>query len=137
MAVYSHRINTGLSGYTSVLKMGDVGKLGSLHRNYPNYVCVIVERTGRADDLPPLDKVKYLVPKNFTVGQFMFMMRKRMTLPPEKALFFFVNNMLPTSSSTLAELYGVHGRDGFLKIMYTGENTFGFSVAFSVAYGHI
>jgi GABA(A) receptor-associated protein len=49
-----------------------------------------------------------------------------MTLPPEKALFVFVNNTLPTSSTFLSELYTNHkSQDGALRMTYTSENTFG------------
>jgi len=99
-------------------------ELETLHKKYPNHVCVFVQ-PNKAVDMPPLDKHKYLVPKDLTVGAFIFMIRKRMTLPPEKALFIFVNNTLPTSSSTLAELYAAHGSDGYLRVQYAGENTFG------------
>jgi GABA(A) receptor-associated protein len=49
-----------------------------------------------------------------------------MSLPAEKALFIFVNNTIPISSSTLAELYAQHGSStGYLNIVYAGESTFG------------
>jgi GABA(A) receptor-associated protein len=109
--------------------MGDVRitarELEVLHKKYPNHICVWVQPSSKATDLPPIDKQKYLVPKDLTVGAFIFMIRKRMTLPPEKALFLFVNNTLPTSSSTLAELYAAHGSVGYLHVMYAGESTFG------------
>ena len=45
-----------------------------------------------------LDKKKYLVPSDLTVGQFYFLIRKRIHLRPEDALFFFVNNVIPQVS---------------------------------------
>jgi GABA(A) receptor-associated protein len=50
-----------------------------------------------------------------------------MSLPAEKALFIFVNNTIPISSSTLAELYAQHGTGsgGYLNVVYAGESTFG------------
>ncbi len=100
-------------------------ELDTLRKKYPNHICVYVQKSTRAADLPPLDKQKYLVPKDLTVGSFMFMIRKRMTLPPEKALFLFIGNTLPTSSATLAEMYAQHGSGGYLTVSYAGENTFG------------
>ena len=38
---------------------------------------------------------RYLVPVNFTVGQFVYLIRMRIKLAPEKAIFVFVNNVLP------------------------------------------
>ena len=38
---------------------------------------------------------RYLLPADFTVGQFVYMIRKRIKLSKEKAMFIFVNNVLP------------------------------------------
>ena len=38
---------------------------------------------------------RYLVPADLTVGQFVYVIRKRIKLSPEKAIFIFVNNVLP------------------------------------------
>ena len=54
-----------------------------------------------------LDKKKYLVPSDLTVGQFYFLIRKRIHLRPEDALFFFVNNVIPPTSATMGALYQV------------------------------
>ena len=54
-----------------------------------------------------LDKKKYLVPSDLTVGQFYFLIRKRVSLRPEDALFFFVNNVIPPTSATMGSLYQV------------------------------
>lgn len=54
-----------------------------------------------------LDKQKYLVPSDLTVGQFYFLIRKRIHLRPEDALFFFVNNIIPPTSATMGSLYAV------------------------------
>lgn len=39
--------------------------------------------------------VRYLVPADLTVGQFVYVVRKRIKLSPEKAIFIFVKNILP------------------------------------------
>lgn len=109
--------------------MGDArittNELNALHKKYPHHVCVFVQKSGSSADLPPLDKHKFLVPKNLSVGSFMFMIRKRMSLPADKALFLFIGDTLPTSSSTMAELYALHGSAGYLNVVYAGESTFG------------
>lgn len=43
----------------------------------------------------------------WTVGQFYFLIRKRIHLRPEEALFFFVNNVIPPTSTTMGQLYQV------------------------------
>lgn len=41
------------------------------------------------------------------VGQFYFLIRKRIHLRAEDALFFFVNNVIPPTSATMGLLYQV------------------------------
>ena len=78
----------------------------SFRRKYPNRVPVIVEKAPKAR-LGDLDKKKYLVPSDLTVSQFYFLIRKRISLRPEDALFFFVNNTFPPTSATMGALYQV------------------------------
>jgi GABA(A) receptor-associated protein len=67
-----------------------------------------------------------LVPSDLTVGQFVYVVRKRISLAPEKALFVFVGATLPPSAALLATVYDKHkDRDGFLYVQYSSENTFG------------
>ena len=85
-----------------------------------------MERQPRSN-INDIDKRKFLVPADLTVAQFMYIIRKRIQLPPEKAMFLFVNKVLPTTSSTMGSIYDEHkDPDGFLYISYSGENTFGF-----------
>ena len=67
---------------------------------------VIVEKAPKAR-VGDLDKKKYLVPSDLTVGQFYFLIRKRIHLRAEDALFFFVNNVIPPTSATMGALYQV------------------------------
>lgn len=67
---------------------------------------VIVEKAPKSR-IGELDKKKYLVPSDLTVGQFYFLIRKRVHLRPEDALFFFVNNVIPPTSATMGSLYSV------------------------------
>ena len=76
--------------------------------------------------MPVIDKVKYLVPSDLTVGQFQFVIRKRIKLKPEQAIFLFAGGTIPPASSSLAMVYAEHkDKDGFLYMQYSGENTFG------------
>jgi GABA(A) receptor-associated protein len=60
----------------------------------------------------------------------MYLLRKRMSLPAEKAIFLFVNNTIPNSSQTMTELMGLYGQKGYLEMVYTGESTFGYQATF-------
>ena len=69
---------------------------------------------------------RYLVPSDLTVGQFVYVIRKRIKLEPEKAIFIFVNNTLPSTAALMSQIYKDHkDEDGFLYVTYSGENTFG------------
>jgi GABA(A) receptor-associated protein len=69
---------------------------------------------------------RYLVPADLTVGQFVYVIRKRIRLSPEKAIFVFVRNVLPPTAALMSSVYEDHkDEDGFLYVTYSGENTFG------------
>lgn len=102
------------------------GEADTLKAKYPGKVPIFVTRASSARDIPDLPKHKFLAPSHLSVGQFIWVIRKQMTLPPEKALFIFIDNTLPTSSTLLSELYANHkSQDGALRMTYTSENTFG------------
>jgi hypothetical protein len=49
---------------------------------------------------------RYLVPTDLTVGLFVYVIRKRIKLISEKAIFIFVKNVLPpTSTSKVSETF--------------------------------
>ncbi|GAB5036629.1 autophagy-like protein 8 [Nannochloropsis oceanica] len=92
---------------------------------YPDRIPVICEKADRSE-IPDIDKKKYLVPADLSVGQFTYVIRKRIRLPPEKAIFIFVNNYIPPTSAAMSAIYEERkDEDGFLYITYSGENTFG------------
>ncbi|MBI51624.1 MAG: hypothetical protein CL779_00195 [Chloroflexi bacterium] len=92
---------------------------------YPNRVPIIVEKYDTCE-LPDIDKCKYLVPKDMTFGQFMYIIRKRIHLDSKQALFVTINNCLISSSENVDNIYNEHrDEDGFLYVVYTSENTFG------------
>lgn len=94
---------------------------------FPDRIPIIVEKSTQSQNtLPDIDKKKYLVPNDLTLGQFIYVIRKRIKLKPEKALYLFVNNTLPVVSSTIGQIYNEHKHeDGFVYFIYAAENTFG------------
>jgi len=93
---------------------------------YSDRIPIIVEKNKNSNDMPDIDKKKYLVPNELTVGQFMYVIRKRIKLEPEKAIFLFINNNSPANASLLSAIYDEYkDEDGFLYITYSSENTFG------------
>jgi len=88
-------------------------------------VPVICEKVENSD-IPEIDKRKYLVPVDLSIGQFVYVIRKRIKLPSEKAIFIFVNDILPPTAALISTIYEEHkDEDGFLYVLYSGENTFG------------
>ncbi|CAN6548377.1 unnamed protein product [Malus baccata var. baccata] len=76
----------------------------SIIAKYPDRVPVIIERYSRTD-LPEMEKKKFLVPRDMSVGQFIHILSSRLHLTPGKALFVFVKNTLPqTARKPLANL---------------------------------
>lgn len=87
-------------------------------------VPVIAEVGSR--ETPRSDKEKFLVPRDLTISQFLFVLRKRIRLAAKDSLFLLVNETMVPASTTMRELYERHVEpDGFLYITYTIENTFG------------
>ncbi|THD24769.1 gamma-aminobutyric acid receptor-associated protein isoform X3 [Fasciola hepatica] len=96
-----------------------------IKKRYSNYVPVIVEKNPRAR-VGDLDKKKYLVPSDLTVGQFYFLIRRKIQLRAEEALFFFVDDTIPPTSATMGALFEEHhDSDGFLYIAYSDESIYG------------
>ena len=99
-----------------------------LREKYPGRIPIIVERAKNCNpEIPELDKKKYLVPSDFTIGQFVYVLRKRIKLSAEKALFLTTRSgLLPPTASNLGLIDKGHmDKDGSLYLVYTGENTFG------------
>jgi GABA(A) receptor-associated protein len=94
---------------------------------YPDRLPIICERSISApSDCPDIDKKKYLIPNDLTVGQFIYVIRQRLQLHPEKAIFLLINGIIPTTSQHMNAIYNLYkDDDGFLYISYTFENTFG------------
>ncbi|WBW72711.1 autophagy associated protein Atg8 [Schizosaccharomyces osmophilus] len=96
-----------------------------IREKYPDRIPVICEKVDKSD-IAAIDKKKYLVPSDLTVGQFVYVIRKRIKLSPEKAIFIFIDEILPPTAALMSTIYDEHkSEDGFLYITYSGENTFG------------
>lgn len=96
-----------------------------IRERYPDRVPVIVERAAQTT-LPPLDRRKFLVPAELTMGQFAYVIRKRIKLSPEKSMYVMCNNELVTTSREMHSVYNSHkSDDGFLYVVVSEESTFG------------
>jgi GABA(A) receptor-associated protein len=92
---------------------------------YPDKCCVVVGKCDNSD-VNDIDRHKFLVPGDLSIGQFMFVIRKRIRLAPEKSIFVFVDNLLPPMSALVRQIYSDYkDKDGFLYLCYATESTFG------------
>lgn len=92
---------------------------------YMDRIPIIVEQA-KGGTLPLLDKRKYLVPDDMTMGQFSYVIRKRLKLKPDIAIFIMVGNTMTPTSSFMSELYEKFSdADGFLYCVLNSESVFG------------
>ena len=93
---------------------------------YPDRVPLIVQPSKNDRDAYPIDKSKYITPRDLTMMQLQQIIRKRVRFPSEKALFMFVNNKIFPITSLVGAIYDENkDADGFLYVTYCQENTFG------------
>lgn len=106
-----------------------------IRSKYPDRVPIIAEISQvrkylvYSEKLPNLDKQKFLVPKSLTVGQFQYVIRKRIKLPAEKAVYMLFGEegtLVPTSAN-IGDIYNEFADkdDSMLYLTIVGENTFG------------
>lgn len=112
--------------FTTVKKNRD--EADHIMGKYSDRIPIIVKKSPRAGaDIPNIDKHKFLVPSDLTLGQFQYVIRKRLNLSQDKALMFFINGYVFCTSDLIIDIYEKSHdiEDGFLYIIYSGESTFG------------
>ena len=93
---------------------------------YPDRIPIICEKLYGQKNLPEIDKNKYLVPYDLTLGQFIYVIKKRMKINADEAMFLFVNNKMMSINQTIMNIYYYEkDPDGFLYIKYSKESIFG------------
>ena len=93
---------------------------------YPDRIPIICDKYLYSRSAPDIDKHKYLVGYDLTLGQFIAIIRKRMKLTHEIGLYIFIHGLIHPNSSLLKHLFiDFKDDDGFLYIEYDIENTFG------------
>lgn len=96
----------------------------TMRTRYKDRIPIIVEK--RRNEIASIDKRKYMAPTDLTMGQMVFVIRRRLKLDASEAIFLFTGNKLVPQNITLQEVYDKEcDEDGFLYITYDFENTFG------------
>jgi GABA(A) receptor-associated protein len=92
---------------------------------------ILVFRAPDETLLPALEKYKYLVPVDITVGQFIWSLKKDyLNVDPQTAIYWTVGDglhaVVPNHSETILALYRrCKDLDGFLYVNYKSESVFG------------
>lgn len=97
-----------------------------LKNKFPDKIPVILEKT-ETSLLPNINKQKFLMQKDVTIGQFLYIIRSSINLDSSEAIFLIINgNIVPATSSTIGEVHTNHGdKDGFLYVHYSAQQTYG------------
>ena len=98
--------------------------------SYPDRIPVIIEMSSSSASyktyIAATHKVKYLVPYDLTMGQFIKILRDKIKIEPSTALFFFINNKIFPITTPIGTIYKEEvDEDGFLYIEFCEESTFG------------
>jgi len=95
----------------------------TIRKRFPDRVPILLGTEGEKQE-------KFLAPDTMSVREFNGLIRYRLTLPAEEALFLFIitkdGNSIVSSHATLLAQYEEHKKeDDCLHMRYCGENTFG------------
>ena len=89
---------------------------------YEDKIPIIVETVGSLT----IDKNKFLVPKDMSLAQFNYVLRKRIKLNDAEGFFLFINDKMACNTTIISLIYKENkDEDGFLYIKCSKENTFG------------
>ena len=104
----------------------NIGSAKEILKQYPDRVPVYIEK-GDNKITEELKKNRYLVPRDITMGQFMYVIRKQLKIKPEDAIFIFCNNSIIPSAEILSEVYDKYKdkETEFLMMKYYRETVFG------------
>ena len=72
-------------------------------QKYNDRIPIVCEKKSNDKNTPDLDKHKYLVPNDLTIGQFIYVIRKRIKLSPDEGIFVFIGNTIPATSQFLCD----------------------------------
>lgn len=97
--------------------------------NYPNKIPIICETRENDLHINKIDKIKFLVEKDLTIGQFMCAIRKNLKVPHERAIYLLINNnIIPPTGDIIGKIYNLYKdpEDSMLYILIGSENFFGY-----------
>ena len=104
-----------------------------LRLKYPDKVPVLVTRSKKCKNLKDIGDVKYLIQDYITVGQFIYILRKRIEIKQDEALYLYAidgktkNEYVLSGNLEMISVYNEYKNDtdSILHIIYAGESVFG------------
>ena len=98
----------------------------SMINAYPGRCCLYIERMPTCKTVDDITKKKYLVPNTLETDQLIYLIRGRLKLKKEDALFLYINKRMLSGQRPIGDLYKKYkSEDDFLYIKYASENCFG------------
>lgn len=104
----------------------DREKVENMLVKYPDKIPVVIKI--KDENKVKLSQKKFLIPNDLSVAQFMFTIRKRMTLSPTEAIFIYFNDKDMANQSEIIQTVYERCKNPVDKILYVTivtENTFG------------
>ncbi len=98
-----------------------------LMTTHPNKIPIILEKYELSANSDNNIKQKFLIQKDLTIGQLIFIVRRQLKLDQTQSLYISIDaKYIPSTSSTISEIYNKYcDQDGFLYLRCSAEQTFG------------
>ena len=101
-------------------------KSSNILLKFPTRKPLIITKSIGTNKLNDLDKNKYLVPDDINISQLYYIIRKRIYITSDQAIFLMNDNRILHSGDSILDAYNKYKDiDGFLYITYSPEKTFG------------
>jgi hypothetical protein len=98
----------------------------NIKENHPNEIPIICEKS-KDSKINKIIKTRYLLKEEFKFAYFMKLIKAKLELKEDEALFFFIDGKYSlTGQETIKEVYNRYkSDDGFLYVLYGEEKFFG------------
>lgn len=116
---------SSLENFLSLTPEQKIKDVEIISRKHPSSIPVVLLPT-KDCQMTEIQSVKYLVSGDVSFASFIMSIRKKCSLPAERALFFFINETIPPNYILMKDLYLQYKDEhGYLKFFYCSENCFG------------
>ena len=105
-------------------------QFNKINNEYEGKIPIILERANKCT-INKVIKTKYILSNTLTLAEFIKIIREKLELEPERALFFLANGKYSISTNeNLGNIYEKYKdkEDGFLYMTYSEEIVYGFKV---------